>query len=75
VTPKWKVQFTSGYDFNTTGLSPTSFSIYRDMHCWDMSVHWVPFGLYRSYNLTIKVKASILQDLKLSKQQAYYTRF
>jgi len=75
VTPKWKVQFTSGYDFKTNGLSPTSFSIYRDMHCWDMSIHWIPIGTYRSYNLTIKVKASILQDLKLSKQQAYYTRF
>ena len=75
VTPKWKVQFTSGYDFKTSGLSPTSFSIYRDMHCWDMSIHWIPIGTYRSYNLTIKVKASILQDLKLSKQQAYYTRF
>jgi len=75
VTPKWKVQFTSGYDFQAKGLSPTSFSIYRDMHCWDMSIHWIPVGTYRSYNLTIKVKASILQDLKLSKQQAYYTRF
>lgn len=75
VTPKWKVQFTSGYDFQSNGLSPTSFAIYRDLHCWDMSVNWIPIGPYRSYNLTIKVKASILQDLKLSKQQAYYTRF
>ncbi len=75
MTPKWKVQFTSGYDFQTNGLSPTSFAIYRDMHCWDMSINWIPIGTYRSYNLTIRVKASILQDLKLSKQQAYYTRF
>ncbi|MET4138086.1 lipopolysaccharide export system protein LptA [Pedobacter sp. UYP1] len=75
VTPKWKVQFTSGYDFKSAGLSPTSFAIYRDLHCWDMSINWIPIGPYRSYNLTIKVKASILQDLKLSKQQAYYTRF
>jgi len=75
VTPKWKVQFTSGFDFKSAGLSPTSFSIYRDLHCWDMSVNWVPIGTYRSYSVTIKVKASILQDLKLSKQQAYYTRF
>ncbi|MGY0035485.1 hypothetical protein [Pedobacter sp. NJ-S-72] len=40
-----------------------------------MSINWIPLGTYRSYNLTIRVKASILQDLKLSKQQAYYTRF
>lgn len=75
VTPKWKVQFNSGYDFKANTLSYTTFSIYRDMHCWDMSINWVPIGTYRSYSLTIKVKASVLQDLKLSKQQAYYTRF
>jgi len=75
LSPKTKIQFTSGYDIRNNVLSPTSFSIYRDLHCWDMSIHWIPIGPYRSYNLTIKVKASILQDLKLSKQQAYYTRF
>ena len=75
LTPKWKVQFTSGYDISNKTLAPTSFAIYRDLHCWDMSINWIPLGTYRSYNLTIRVKASILQDLKLSKQQAYYTRF
>lgn len=75
LTPKTKVQFTSGFDFKANGLSPTSFSIYRDLHCWDMSINWIPIGPYRSYNLTIRVRASVLQDLKLSKQQAYYTRF
>lgn len=75
VTPKWKVVFTSGVDFKNKGLSPTSFAIYRDLHCWDMNINWIPIGPYRSYSLTIRVKASVLQDLKLSKQQAYYTRF
>lgn len=74
-TPKWKVQFNSGYNFDTKNLSLTSISIYRDLHCWDMSFQWVPFGTYRSYSVTLKVKASILQDLKLSKQQGYSSRF
>lgn len=75
VTPKWKVTFTSGWDFKAANLSPTTFHIYRDLHCWDMNIGWTPIGAYKSYNLTIRVKASILQDLKLSKQQGYYTRF
>lgn len=75
VTPKWKVQYNSGYNFETKNLSLTSLSIYRDLHCWDMSFQWVPFGTYRSYSVTLKVKASILQDLKLSKQQGYSSRF
>lgn len=72
VTPKWKIQFNSGFDFKAKEVSMTRFSIYRDLHCWDMSVGWVPFGRYQSYNITIRAKASILQDLKLSKRNSHY---
>ncbi|WP_239495008.1 putative LPS assembly protein LptD [Pedobacter yulinensis] len=75
VTPKWKVQFTSGYDFKAKDLAMTNISIYRDLHCWDLSFSWTPFGQYQSYSVDLKVKASILQDLKLSKRKAFYTRF
>jgi hypothetical protein len=75
LTEKLKVQFNSGYDFQQKGIALTNIAIYRDLHCWDMSINWVPFGTYKSYSVTIKVKASILQDLKLSKQQGYYSRY
>jgi hypothetical protein len=68
VTPKWKVTFQSGYDFKQKEVVMTSFNIYRDLHCWDMSFGWMPFGRFRSYNVTIRAKASILQDLKLTKR-------
>lgn len=73
VTPKWKIQFNSGYDFKQKEVSLTRFSVYRDLHCWDMSFGWVPFGRYQSYNVTIRAKATILQDLKLSKRNSHYT--
>ena len=73
VTPKWKIQFNSGYDFRQKKISLTQFNIYRDLHCWDMSIGWVPFGQYKSYNITIRAKASILQDLKLSKRNSHYS--
>lgn len=73
ITPKWKVQFSTNYDLKVQKFSDaTSFSIYRDLHCWDLSMSWIPFGYYKSYNVTLKVKASILQDLKLSKRKDYY---
>jgi len=75
LTPKWKIQFNSGYDFKAKDLSYTSFAIYRDLHCWDLSASWIPLGAYQSYSVTIKVKAAILQDLKLSKRKGYYTRY
>jgi hypothetical protein len=72
LSPKWKVQYTTNYDLKTLKFSDaTSFSIYRDLHCWDLSMHWVPFGYYKSYSVDLKVKASILQDLKLSKRKDY----
>lgn len=75
LTPKWKIQFTSGYDFKAKNLSGTTFQIYRDLHCWDLSAQWIPFGAYQMYSVDIRVKASILQDLKLSKRKGYYTRY
>jgi hypothetical protein len=72
VTPKWKVQYTTNYDIRQGKLSSaTSFGIYRDLHCWDLSMQWLPFGYYKSYNVTLRVKAAILQDLKLTKRTDY----
>jgi len=74
LTPKWKVQFNSGYDFRAKNLSHTSFAIYRDLHCWDLSASWIPFGVFQSYSIDIKVKASVLQDLKLTKRRLFSPR-
>lgn len=72
ITPKWKVQYTSNYDIRKGQLSSaTSFGIYRDLHCWDLSMQWLPFGYFKSYNVTLRVKAAILQDLKLTKRSDY----
>jgi len=75
ITPKWKIQYNSGYDFKAKKITLTQFNIYRDLHCWDMSFGWIPFGNYRSYTFTLRVKASVLQDLKLSKRNDYYNSF
>ncbi len=71
ITPKTKIQFNSGIDLTNGKISPTNFAIYRDLHCWDMSINWVPFGFAKSYSVDIRVKASILQDLKLSRRRFY----
>ncbi len=63
VTPKWKVGFNTGYDFVQKSMSYTSIDIYRDMHCWEMSFGWVPFGYRKGWNFTINVKAAVLKDV------------
>lgn len=72
LTPKWKIGFNSGYDFEAGGFTPTSFNIYRDLHCWQMSLNAWPFGSLQQYSFDLRVKASILQDLKLSKRRSQF---
>jgi lipopolysaccharide assembly outer membrane protein LptD (OstA) len=71
LTTNWKIQYSTNYDIRAGKLAISQFTIYRDLHCWDLNISWVPFGLYKSYNVTLKVKAAILQDLKLSKRSDY----
>ena len=63
VTRKWKVGFTTGYDFVQKDLSYTSIDIYRDMHCWEMSFNWIPFGYRKGWSFTLNVKAAVLRDV------------
>jgi len=71
LTPKWKIGFTSGYDFKAHKLTTTSINIFRDLHCWEMRMTLVPLGLYKSYSFQINVKSGMLQDLKWKKRDSY----
>ncbi len=68
LTPKWQVGFRTGYDFERKQVTYTSVDIRRDLHCWEMTVQWIPFGFRKSYNFTLRVKSSVLQDLKLTRR-------
>ena len=72
ITKKWKVGFRSGYDLKNKDFTYTSIDIYRDLHCWEMTFNWIPLGFHQSYNFVIRVKSSILQDLKLTKKKSFY---
>jgi hypothetical protein len=72
LTEKWKMNFSSGFDFVKGEFTQTSMGLSRDLHCWQMAFNWVPFGRYESYNLTINAKSSILQDLKVNRQRSWW---
>ena len=71
LTPKWKIGFSSNYDFKSKKLIGTSLNIYRDLHCWEMRMTIVPMGQYKSYSFQINVKSGMLQDLKWKKNDSY----
>lgn len=67
-TKYWKIGITSGFDFNHKSLSYTSINIYRDLKCWEARIDWVPFGVNKSYNLTLNLKTAMLSDFKIPKR-------
>ena len=75
ITKKWKIGFTTGYDFTQKELSYTSLDIYRDLHCWEMRFNWIPFGTRKGWSFTINVKASVLQDLKYNMKRDFRDNF
>jgi hypothetical protein len=72
LTPKWKIGYQTGYDFENKEFTQTNLNINRDLHCWQLSLTWVPFGRFQSYNVTIRAKSSLLQDLKLNRQRSWW---
>ncbi len=75
LTPKWKVTASGSYDFEANKLVTVRMSISRDLHCWQMSFNFVPFGTYQSYNFKINVKSSMFQGLEYKKQQSFRDNF
>ncbi|MCT4673366.1 MAG: putative LPS assembly protein LptD [Prolixibacteraceae bacterium] len=72
LTKKWKISFNSGYDIQKKEITFTSFHIYRNLHCFQMSFDMIPFGYRQSYTFTIQASSSMLKDLKLTKRQSFY---
>ncbi len=68
LTPKWSMNFSSGYNLDRQEISHTNIRINRDLHCWSMSFNLVPIGSYKSYFFTIAVNSSMLKDLKYEKR-------
>ncbi|MBX2897872.1 MAG: LPS-assembly protein LptD [Cyclobacteriaceae bacterium] len=72
LTDKWKITYNSGYDFQNKEFTQTQIGINRDLHCWQMSLGWTPFGRFQSYNFSIGVKSALLRDLKLDRQRNFF---
>jgi hypothetical protein len=72
LTDNWRVAFRSGYDLENKAFTPTTIDVYRDLHCWEMAFNYIPFGFLQSYNFTIRVKSTVLQDLKLTRKRQWF---
>lgn len=69
----WKVSASTSYDFRANRFASANFNVSRDLHCWNMTASFVPFGPYKSYTFHIGVNASMLSDLKYDKSSTQST--
>lgn len=72
LTENWKVGGNGFYDFRQKKIQSFSLFITREMHCWQMAINVTPVGPARFFNITINPKASILQDLKITRTRYFY---
>ncbi len=75
LTPKWKMGMNTYYDFRTASIQSLTMFLSREMHCWQMSINVTPVGLYRSFNITINPKSSLLRDIKVNRSRSFYSGF
>jgi len=69
LTKNWKINYSAHIDLETKKIVNQSFTIYRDLHCWEARLVWRPSGIGgNSYYLRINVKAPQLRDLKYEKR-------
>ena len=74
-TKKMSVTYTSGYDFTAKKITMTNIGVTRDLHCWEMNLNWIPNGTMQSWNFTIRVKASVLGDLKYERRKDFHDSY
>lgn len=70
-TQGWNFNFSTSYDFDAKKLVYMNCNVTRNLHCWSMSAGFIPIGPYKSYNFSISVNSSLLQDLKYDQSSNY----
>lgn len=72
LTKAMNINVNTGFDLTKMQLSTTQVSATYDLHCFAISVSWVPNGKWESWNFRIAAKASALSDLLQYKKSASY---
>jgi hypothetical protein len=72
LTDALNASLNTGLDMMKMKLTTTQLSATYDLHCFAISVSWVPNGQWESWSFRINAKASALADLLQFKKNASY---
>ncbi len=72
LTPSLNFNLNTGFDLTKMKMTTTQFSASYDLHCFVISMSWIPNGQWESWSFRIAAKASALADLLQYKKNASY---
>lgn len=62
---KWDLALQTGYDIKYREFTPTAINVNWDLHCWEFTFNWIPFGTRQSFALKLNIKSALLKDIKI----------
>lgn len=75
LSPKMSMNLSSGFDIMAMKLTTTQLSFTYDLHCFNISVSYVPTGTWQSWSFRIAANAAALSDLlKFKKSTSYWDK-
>ena len=72
LTPALNFNLNTGFDLTKMKMTTTQLSASYDLHCFIISVSWIPNGQWESWSFRIAAKASALSDLLQYKKNASF---
>jgi LPS-assembly protein len=72
LTEKWKIQGQGMFDIQTRKIQYATFSVARDLHCWQLAINVTPIGPIRTFSISINPKSALLRDLRINRSRFFY---
>jgi hypothetical protein len=68
LTRNWRVGLYAHFDLREKIIVDQRYTIYRDLHCWEMQFFWTPTGFSKGFYFRLGIKAPLLKDIKVEKR-------
>ena len=68
LTKNWRVGVYGSFDLRDKKVVDQRYTIYRDLHCWEMQFFWTPTGYSKGFYFRLGIKAPLLKDIKIEKR-------
>tara|TARA_B100000029_G_scaffold198492_1_gene196672 strand:+ start:119076 stop:121583 length:2508 start_codon:yes stop_codon:yes gene_type:complete len=69
LTNNWRVQHAINFDYRRRKVVTHSLDLYRQLHCWEITLRWVPTGINKGIYFRLNIMAH--PDVKLEQERRF----